>query len=367
MADAAGHATVPDKQRVLILQGGGSLGAYEAGVFRALSEELPKIDARRGEAGRPLFDIIAGTSIGAINAALLVSHYKENATWAGADKKLVDFWQAISSDITEQVDFWIHWWGEEHKNDPNAASPEAARRYYSAKYFLQNGTQAVFSQPEMVLDPKFYDNGSFPNSIWYRYDNSALRKRIQEFSSFPVATSLGDAQPRLLVVSTNVRDGATVTFDSYSKESEFGRYHKDSGRYEKRTIKYPRGVELRHVMASASVPLFYQFEDIEGEKFCDGGVLSNTPLREVLHAHRDYWYKEIGKNKAGSKVPDLEVYIIGVWPAEADARNGVPSDYDGMKERLYDINLSDKTEYDEKTAVIVSDYVDMIDRIKAIS
>lgn len=124
---------------------------------------------------------------------------------------------------------------------------------------------------------------------------------------------------------------------------------------------------MRHVMASASIPLFYQFEEIEGEKFCDGGVLSNTPLREVLHAHRDYWYKVVGKGKAGSKVPDLEVYIVGVWPEGTDTWGGVPSDHDGIKERLYDINLSDRTEYDEKTAVIVSDYVDMINRIRDIS
>jgi predicted acylesterase/phospholipase RssA len=88
------------------------------------------------------------------------------------------------------------------------------------------------------------------------------------------------------VVSTNVKNGATVTFDSYSKASEFGRYHKDTSRYEGCVIKYDKGIELRHIVASASIPLFYKFEDIDGEKFCDGGVLSNTPLREVLQAHR---------------------------------------------------------------------------------
>jgi hypothetical protein len=69
---------------------------------------------------------------------------------------------------------------------------------------------------------------------------------------------------------------------------------------------------LRHVIASSSIPLFYKFEEIDGEKFCDGGVLSNTPLREVLQAHRNYWYKEKGRGRAGSKIPELEVYIIGV-------------------------------------------------------
>ena len=60
---------VPSKQRALILQGGGALGAYEAGAFKALCKMIPKIDdAKKEETDRPLFDIVAGTSIGAINA-----------------------------------------------------------------------------------------------------------------------------------------------------------------------------------------------------------------------------------------------------------------------------------------------------------
>jgi NTE family protein len=60
-------------QRVLVLQGGGSLGAYEAGVFNALYYWIKKeSDASRENDN--LFDIVAGTSIGAINAAFLVSH-----------------------------------------------------------------------------------------------------------------------------------------------------------------------------------------------------------------------------------------------------------------------------------------------------
>lgn len=56
-------------QRAIIFQGGVSLGAYEVGVFRALVEKLTKEDSKRGINGRPLFDIVAGTSIGAMNAA----------------------------------------------------------------------------------------------------------------------------------------------------------------------------------------------------------------------------------------------------------------------------------------------------------
>jgi NTE family protein len=362
---------VPDKQRALILQGGGALGAYEAGAFKELSEKIPEIDAENQEAGRPLFDIVAGTSIGAINAAILVSHLKEdnNRSWNSASEKLQDFWNYISSDSPKRdVDFRIHWWNEVHKNDQNAASPEAARRYYSAKYFLQNGADRAFSEPKLILDEKFFDFGvSLPNNLWIRYSNDRLRESIDKYAKFPIATSNGE--PRLLVVSADVADGATVTFDSYSKESEYGRFNKGSYKFSKRVITYDKGIELKHVMASASIPLFYDYEIIQRHKFWDGGILSNTPLREVLQAHRDYWFKTIGRSKPESKVPDLEVYIIGVWPSSnddggPDREEVVPSDYDGIKAKLYAIGLSDKTEYDEKTAIMVSDYIEIIKRIR---
>ena len=62
------------KMRALVLQGGGSVGAFQAGAFKALYEKITREDKENGNEGRPLFDIIAGTSIGAINAAVLVSY-----------------------------------------------------------------------------------------------------------------------------------------------------------------------------------------------------------------------------------------------------------------------------------------------------
>jgi len=88
-------------RRVLILQGGGALAAYEAGVFEALSEKLSKEDHK----DRPLFDIIAGTSGGAINAALLVSYFRDNRTWKGAAERLSYYWRDISVDLSEEVTF----------------------------------------------------------------------------------------------------------------------------------------------------------------------------------------------------------------------------------------------------------------------
>ena len=351
--------TIPEKQRVLILQGGGALGAYDAGVFEALFDKLSKEDTNR-----PLFDIIAGTSAGAINAALLVSYFRDNKTWNGAAERLTNFWRSSSVDLSEEVDFWIRWWNEEHKDDPGAASYESARRYYSTKHLLQNGEEWKFPKPNMILDNKFFDNYStFPNNIWIRYHKDILRKGITDFD-FPISTSYEKGEPRLLVVGTNVKDGSTVTFDSYPTKSESGYYHSvtPSG-YSKHTARLSGGIELAHVVASSSIPLFYELEEIDGAEFCDGGVLSNTPLREVLQAHRDYWYKDVGGKKSDSKIPDLEVFIVGVWPSKGRYSPDRQLNFDEVKERLYDINLSDKTVYDEKVAIIISDYVDIIKQV----
>ena len=63
-----------DSQRALVLQGGGSLGAYEAGAYQALCERVTNKDREKGLRDRPVLDIVAGTSIGTINAAIIVSY-----------------------------------------------------------------------------------------------------------------------------------------------------------------------------------------------------------------------------------------------------------------------------------------------------
>src|SRR5436190_22512904 len=88
----------PGTQRALVLQGGGALGAYDAGVFRALYTKLSMEDKQKGENGRALFDIVAGTSSGAMNGAILVSHVKEKGTWEGSIEKLNAFWDYVSTD-----------------------------------------------------------------------------------------------------------------------------------------------------------------------------------------------------------------------------------------------------------------------------
>ncbi len=80
--------SIPKVQRALVLQGGGALGAYQASVFKALYEKIKRIQSENNSNDDGLlFDIIAGTSIGAINGAILVSFFLENKTWQGSPEK----------------------------------------------------------------------------------------------------------------------------------------------------------------------------------------------------------------------------------------------------------------------------------------
>ena len=94
---------IPKVQRALILQGGGALGAYQAGVFRSLYEKMKGNQNNDSDDHHHLFDIIAGTSIGAINGAILVSYFLENKKWGGSAERLESFWKYLSTILYKQL------------------------------------------------------------------------------------------------------------------------------------------------------------------------------------------------------------------------------------------------------------------------
>ena len=101
--------TIPKVQRALVLQGGGALGAYQAGVFKSLYEKMKGNQNNDGNGHHHLFDIIAGTSIGAINGAILVSYFLENKKWKGSAERLESFWKYLSTptpQISEALKQW---------------------------------------------------------------------------------------------------------------------------------------------------------------------------------------------------------------------------------------------------------------------
>ena len=194
---------IPSKQRALVLQGGGALGAYQVGVLKVLAKKIIEEDEKNAEQGRPLFDIIAGTSIGAMNAAVLVSNVvRRNKTWSEAICELERFWKvgiALKEGTTSDADIpplemfpmfhWWHPWRKERCDNENnlytkmgsLASEELARRYYSTKVFVFGGKK-VFCAKDVRPDFKFWDE----NNKRIVLNDLPLQERIKEFGEFPI-------------------------------------------------------------------------------------------------------------------------------------------------------------------------------------
>jgi NTE family protein len=377
--------------RALIFQGGGSLGAYEAGAYKAINEDLSEYFRTEGRENDAIFHIVSGTSIGAINAALLVSYVKENKTWEGSGERLVSFWDYLSTKSTvEKIPYFTHYWDAWRRFDRRIASGESARRYFSTKEFILKGVPNVFVPKTPLLDNRFFD----PSNTWYIYDNRPLKESLEKFAKFPISTSFENDEPRLLLVAVDVQELTPVVFDSYEKEdgtrkSEYGRYRRvNFGRSEKdqenteefeHIIRYDDGVTSDFVLASCSVPVNYNYTKLQVESrvlvggeqgdteynstsfssnsntslrsFWDGGLLANTPLRQTILAHRDYW---LNVRKLEENIPSLRYGIINLHPSKQDY---LPSDYDGVVDRKNDIIYHDRTQFDENVAVLVSDFI----------
>jgi len=440
-------------QRALVLQGGGSLGAYEAGVVNVLYHWIKK--DLKDKDNENIFDIIAGTSIGAINAAILVSHSKESKSLNEPPKQLLKFWKYLSSNnsVNELLtQYGTLYWDGVRMLFPffKLPSSESIRRYLYTGVSNSIGQTHVFMPKFFSPIPtrmynKFYD--FFPlSSWWYQYDKEPLKRSIKEFAKFPISTNKDNInkndssilEPRLLLVSVDIDEGATVTFDSYpyigkecqicklAKLDNLSKYHnnvsnnenndnkfknyqelldhvdkKHRQNYSYRSMKkgsdiywsvydsnskyiFYNGIEPEHVIASASIPKNYNFEIIDGHKFWDGGILSNTPLRELISHHITWWsdkleleygfdkmnlsFENWNEFKDNIKIPDLELYIVNLHPTkEGSEENGEynigADDYDMIKDRENDIRFHDKTEYDQKVATLVTDYITCIDKL----
>ncbi len=376
-----------DFQRALVFQGGGSLGAYEAGAYKAFYELASERDKSIGRKDRPLFDIVAGTSIGAMNASVLVSYVKEKKTWRGSPERLIEFWEHLATEsIVDKMPGFTQWWDYSHNLNNVVATSESARRYYNTKQYILNGVPNVFKPSQTLVDKTFLD----PSNMWYIYSNGPLKQSLEKFAKFPIATSNEKKEPRLILVAVDVQEGSTVVFDSYekpdgSRKTEYGRYsqehaHNGNEGFE-HVIRYNNGIEVDFVLASGSVPVNYDYTKLMVENysnkhkiksenedkkksqnrktvnkkvryFWDGGIIANTPLREVVLEHRRYW-DYVRK----SEVPLLRAFIINVHPIKQEY---LPANYDGVVDRKNDLTYHDRTLFDERMVIMTTDYVRII-------
>ena len=179
------------QQRALVFGGGGAVGAYQAGVLKILCKRLIEEDKRKGDNnnnivhdndGNPLlFDIIGGTSIGAMNGAVLLSQYLRTRSWETAADQLERFWidkEGLSSALSEQdlkgVDDWNKWHEESNKGTSGVASIEAGRRYYSVKYYFLNRAPNVHepTKDSPRHDLRFFDDKL---NIWIVHSSDNLK------------------------------------------------------------------------------------------------------------------------------------------------------------------------------------------------
>ena len=223
-------ARTPAKaQRVLVLQGGGALGSYQAGAYQALCHHDFEPEW------------IAGISIGAINAAIIAGNPREKRVG-----RLKEFWEMVSAPVP---------WNPVTSSDRGRSLFNET----SAALIATFGVPGFFT-PRFPPAP-LWPPGS-PQSQSY-YDTTPLRKTLERLVDFD---RINDLKTRLSVGAVSVTTGNFRYFDNF----EFKKLGKKIG--------------PEHIMASGALPPGFPSIVIEGEHYWDGGVASNTPLDYVLDA-----------------------------------------------------------------------------------
>ncbi len=206
-------------QTVLVLQGGGALGAYQVGVYEALAQAGVEPDW------------VVGTSIGAINAALIAGSPKGERV-----DRLCEFWKRVEHgpSLANFMPAWM-----------SAAARNATAVTSGVPNFFQPQLAAFMSQ-HLPLGP---------DAAGY-YSTRPLMETLEDLVDFDQINS-GDV--RLTVGASNVRTSEMVYFDSRERE-----------------------IDVRHIMASGALPPAFPAVRIDGELYWDGGILSNTPVEVVF-------------------------------------------------------------------------------------
>lgn len=266
---------LPYETIALVLQGGGALGAYQAGVFEGLHE-----------AGIPL-NWIAGISIGALNTALIAGNPPERRV-----ERLREFWNTICQPaffpalpaMFEAALFNSH---------------EYVRTFFTAS----QAASAVMQGQRGFFVPRFpppLPGSTHPPEKVSYYDTSALRATLVKLCDFD---RINSGETRVSVGAVNVGTGNFIYFDNT-----------------KTTLR------PEHFMASGALPPAFPPVEIDGEFYWDGGIVSNTPLMEVLHA---------------SPRRDTLAFQVDLW----SARGPLPESMNEVTERTKDVQYSSRTRF----------------------
>jgi NTE family protein len=218
------------KHTILLLQGGGALGAYQAGVCAGLEKVGMNVNW------------LAGVSIGAVNAAIIAGNPPGRR-----GERLREFWNRVSAQLPWSLPAPL----------AQLAAMRAMANRASAAWVVAFGVPGFF-QPRLI-SPMFALEGSIQALSFY--DTWPLKGTLEELVDFDFINS---GQVRLSLGSVNVRTGHSQYFDS---------------------ARMRLGPE--HVMASGALPPGFPPVEIDGELYWDGGIVSNSPLSYVTDESYD--------------------------------------------------------------------------------
>jgi NTE family protein len=215
----------------LLLQGGGALGAYQAGVYEGLVEANL----------HPNW--VAGISIGAINSAIIAGNAPGERV-----AQLRAFWESITANP------FLDWATAADALTPKGDFARSLFNHISASFALVRGAQGFFALRETA--PWLYPNGALEATSFY--ETKRLKSTLERLIDFD---RINAGETRFSVGAVNVRTGNFVYFDNT-----------------KHTIR------PEHIMASGALPPGFPPVEIDGEYYWDGGLISNTPLRWVVES-----------------------------------------------------------------------------------
>ncbi|WP_116136870.1 patatin-like phospholipase family protein [Trinickia diaoshuihuensis] len=266
-------ALPPYETVALVLQGGGALGAYQAGVYEGLHEAgiVP--------------NWIAGISIGALNTAIIAGNAPEHRV-----ARLKEFWNTVCQPAygfslppaLEQVFF------------DSPAPVRTAFTTMQAFSALVDGQRGFFVP--RVPPPLPFTPSTPATASWY--DTAPLKATLERLCDFD---RINSGETRVSVAAVNVGTGNFEYFDNRHKV-----------------------LRAEHFIASGSLPPGFAATEIDGEYYWDGGLMSNTPLSEVIQT---------------TPRRDTLAFQVDLW----SARGPVPTNLTDVQGRLKDIQYSSRT------------------------
>src|ERR687887_190825 len=321
------HKESRNIENVLVLQGGGSLGAFACGVFKALVKRNVRID------------IVAGTSIGAVNAAIIVGSKSGHP-----EKDLEDFWIELAESSPNIIpDIFVLDYDSKSK------------KYTSKKISAASANAAIFGVPKMFTpvwsrwfpwghdeynNKKTYDHNKTewsehyydflnPRNWTHLYDHSPLVKTLDKYIDYRKLNLAAKEEElpevlRLIITAVDVMTARPLIFDNTKME-----------------------IKAKHILASSGYPVYgFPWIELEDNIYAwDGSLLSNTPVREVIYA---------------SPRNDKNIFIVENYPRKIQR---LPSNMAEVESRAKDIIFSDKNMDNLKMSRLITRHIQLIERL----